>query len=268
MTGFSEEQLAELRKPLSRDHVKQRPQAGRTLSYVEGWHLIDEANRIFGFDAWDRETFDLRSVAEHQTKIGPAFDRQGNPLQQRDGWRVGYICRARIIVRTEVSTIIREGTGYGSGIDADLGAAHESAAKEAETDATKRSLMMFGYPFGLALYDKEQANVEAPARPASKLPPAEPRNAAAQAPASTTANGVPVMTDTAQLTLSAIRDAIVKAIDLADTPDRVEGILRVHAHDIAQLRAASVPTYNRIIGLANGRATTLGGELEGWELAP
>jgi DNA repair and recombination protein RAD52 len=41
----------------------------------------------------------------------------------------------------------------------DLGQAHESAIKEAETDAMKRALMTFGNPFGLALYDKEQANV-------------------------------------------------------------------------------------------------------------
>lgn len=53
--------------------------------------------------------------------------------------------------------------GAGHGIDADLGLAHESAVKEAETDAMKRCLMTFGNPFGLALYDKTQANVaEAP----------------------------------------------------------------------------------------------------------
>ena len=37
--------------------------------------------------------------------------------------------------------------------------AHESAIKEAETDATKRALMTFGNQFGLALYDKEQREV-------------------------------------------------------------------------------------------------------------
>ena len=38
--------------------------------------------------------------------------------------------------------------------------ANESAAKEAEPDAMKRALMTFGDPFGLALYDKDKANVE------------------------------------------------------------------------------------------------------------
>ena len=49
------------------------------------------------------------------------------------------------------------------GIDADKGLAHESALKEAETDATKRALMTFGNPFGLALYDKQQRQVSSSA---------------------------------------------------------------------------------------------------------
>jgi hypothetical protein len=55
--------------------------------------------------------------------------------------------------------LIREGTGAGHGIDTDLGLAHESAIKEAETDAMKRALVTFGNPFGLALYDKSQRQV-------------------------------------------------------------------------------------------------------------
>jgi hypothetical protein len=62
--------------------------------------------------------------------------------------------------------IIREGSGAGHGIDVDLGQAHESALKEAETDAMKRALMTFGNPFGLALYDKLQREVEGDAPPA------------------------------------------------------------------------------------------------------
>jgi DNA repair and recombination protein RAD52 len=54
---------------------------------------------------------------------------------------------------------VRDGCGAGHGIDRDAGLAHESALKEAETDAMKRAFMTFGNPFGLALYDKEQANV-------------------------------------------------------------------------------------------------------------
>ena len=61
--------------------------------------------------------------------------------------------------------MIREGSGVSHGIDVDLGQAHESALKEAETDAMKRALMTFGNPFGLALYDKQQRQVStAPGR--------------------------------------------------------------------------------------------------------
>jgi DNA repair and recombination protein RAD52 len=150
--AFTPEQVAALQAPLSRSHVRQRSQAGRNLSYLEGWKVIEEANRIFGFDAWDRETLDLREL--------------GEPRQVGDKWRVAYMARVRITVRSAGTLAIRrDGCGYGSGIDRDLGTAHESAIKEAETDSMKRALMTFGYPFGLALYDKDQAHVVDDARP-------------------------------------------------------------------------------------------------------
>lgn len=142
--SFTDTQTADLAAPLNRSSVKTRKQAGMDLSYVEGHHVIQEANRIFGFDAWQSETVELRCVSE-----GPRGDKAG----------VTYIARVRITVRAGGDTIIREGVGAGHGIDRDAGQAHEKAIKEAETDARKRSLMTFGNPFGLALYDKTQANV-------------------------------------------------------------------------------------------------------------
>jgi DNA recombination protein Rad52 len=148
--SFTDDQIASLKAPLDRAKVKSRAQAGRNLSYIEGWHAIAEANRIFGFDSWDRETVDLREC--------------GEPRQVGDKWRVAFMCRVRVKVRPANQmdlawSVVRDGTGYGSGIDKDLGQAYESAIKEAETDAMKRALMTFGNPFGLALYDKDQTNV-------------------------------------------------------------------------------------------------------------
>lgn len=140
-----------LQSPLDRAHVAQRSQAGQTLSYIEGWHAIAEANRIFGFGAWDRALVSCECVSQKERKIG---------RQQKDGWGVTYTARVRILVRHDGEETIREGMGAGHGIDVDLGQAHESAVKEAETDAMKRALMTFGNPFGLALYDKTQANVK------------------------------------------------------------------------------------------------------------
>jgi len=138
---FTPEQAAELEAPLSSNKVKKRNKAGVELSYIEGWQAIAEANRIFGFDAWNRETVLL--------------ERCGEPREVQDKWRVAYLAKVRITV----GDVIREGVGYGSGVAKDLGDAFESAIKEAETDAMKRALMTFGNPFGLALYDKDQANV-------------------------------------------------------------------------------------------------------------
>lgn len=153
--SFNEDQIAELNKPLDASKVKSRGQAGRQLSYIEGWHAIAEANRIFSFDGWTRETVECRCVAERERDIGKAPN-------SRPGWGVSYVARVRVVVFAGDSLVTREGVGSGHGIDVDLGQAHESAVKEAETDAMKRALMTFGWPFGLALYDKGRTHVETP----------------------------------------------------------------------------------------------------------
>ena len=52
--GFSAKQLHALRRDVKREHVLTRLSNGRELAYIEGGHAIVEANRIFGFDGWDR----------------------------------------------------------------------------------------------------------------------------------------------------------------------------------------------------------------------
>ncbi len=139
---FNDQQNLDLTAPLLKSHVKKNP---RGYDYIEGWMAIAEANRIFGFEGWDRETVDMRQL--------------GEPEQVNGNWRVAYHCRVRVTVRAGEVVIIRDGSGYGSGIGKDIRDVHESATKEAETDAMKRALMTFGNPFGLALYDKAKANV-------------------------------------------------------------------------------------------------------------
>jgi DNA recombination protein Rad52 len=148
---FSAEQITALSAPLDRAKVRQRRQGRSQVSYLEGWQVIAEANRIFGFDGWQRETIALRCVHQSERLIGE---------EQRPGWGVTYTARVRIGVSSAGQpALIREGCGAGHGIDVDLGQAHESALKEAETDAMKRALMTFGNAFGLALYDKQQREV-------------------------------------------------------------------------------------------------------------
>ena len=60
--GFSARQLLALRRKLDGRQVRTRQANGRELSYIEGWYAISEANRIFGFDGWSRETVESRCV--------------------------------------------------------------------------------------------------------------------------------------------------------------------------------------------------------------
>jgi hypothetical protein len=154
--AFSAAQIAALSAPLDRALVSSREQGRSKVNYLQSWVVISEANRIFGFDGWQRQTLFSRCIAQAERLIGA----RGTGREQKSGWGVTYIARVRITVCVgSQGLLIREGTGAGHGIDTDLGLAHESAIKEAETDAMKRALMTFGNPFGLALYDKSQRQV-------------------------------------------------------------------------------------------------------------
>ena len=148
--SFSEAQDKALKAKLNGKYVKTREQDGKVLSYVEGWHVIAEANRIFGFDAWDRETVHAACVWEGASQGLKACS---------------YVARVRVRVRAGDTVVVREASGSGHGCGAIPGEAHESAIKEAETDAMKRALVTFGNPFGLALYDGEQRGVRRGTRP-------------------------------------------------------------------------------------------------------
>ena len=135
--GFSAKQVKALRRNLDHRYVRTREANGRELSYIEGWYAISEANRIFGFDGWSRETVESRCVLAREN---------------RGAFLAVYAARVRISVQAGGSTIIREGHGSGEGRGASPGEVHDTALKAAETDATKRALATFGKPFGLALY--------------------------------------------------------------------------------------------------------------------
>jgi DNA recombination protein Rad52 len=135
--GFSAKQVKALRRNLDHRYVRTREANGRELSYIEGWYAISEANRIFGFDGWSRETVETRCVLTREN---------------RGAFLAVYTARVRISVQAGGSTIIREGHGSGEGRGASPGEVHDTALKAAETDATKRALATFGKPFGLALY--------------------------------------------------------------------------------------------------------------------
>lgn len=142
--AFTDAQIRQLRAKLDAEHVKSRKANGATLHYIEGWHAIAEANRIFGFDGWDRKTIAASCVWS---------GRKG------EHYLTAYTAKVRVRVRAGDITIVREGSGSCEADGLTPGEAHELALKAAETDATKRALATFGNPFGLALYDREQNGV-------------------------------------------------------------------------------------------------------------
>ena len=139
------EQTKMLQAPLDPKHVvKPSGNFGPKGDYLEGWHVINELNRVFGFDGWSY-TIDLSR---------DALER----VEGKDQWAAAYTC----ICTLTVGEVTRQDVGFGSGFAKGVGDAIEGATKEAVTDALKRAARTFGNVFGLALYDKSRANVSAP----------------------------------------------------------------------------------------------------------
>src|SRR6187402_3686413 len=154
--AFTDGQMRLLKAKLDPRFIKTRNANGLNLSYVEGWHAVAEANRIFGFDAWDRRTISTACV----------WNGQSGQLHS-----AAYTAKVRVSVRAGDIVVVREGSGTGEGRASTPGQAHELALKGAETDATKRALATFGNSFGLALYDREQAGVRKARAIKSSAPP-------------------------------------------------------------------------------------------------
>jgi recombination DNA repair RAD52 pathway protein len=135
--GFSDQQMRALSRSVPSRNVRTRVSAGKKLTYIEGWYALAQANRIFGFDGWDRETIETKCVQQRET---------------RGHCAAVYSARVRITVRAGDRVIVRDGHGTGEAHGDSAGEVHDRALKAAETDATKRALATFDKAFGLALY--------------------------------------------------------------------------------------------------------------------
>ena len=145
------EQIAMLNAPLDPANVKKPSGSfGPKGDYIEGWHAINELNRVFGFDGWSYTINLSRDALER--------------AEGKDQWQAAYTC----ICTLTVGPVTRQDVGFGSGFAKGVGDAIEGATKEAATDALKRAARTFGNIFGLALYDKSRANVSAPEPPPAK----------------------------------------------------------------------------------------------------
>lgn len=157
---MSENQLKELLDaPIDSELVSNREQAGKTFSYLESWAVLHEMNQIFGHTGWNTEIVKLECVLNEQCV---------NENTGKTGYRVAYTAQVTVNVlprentegRFVVSHSFHTDVGYGDGTSYEhAGKAHESAIKEAVSDASKRAIRHFGGRLGLYLYDKSKKNV-------------------------------------------------------------------------------------------------------------
>ena len=141
--GFSAKQVQALRRNLDHRHVRTREANGRELSYIEGWYAITEANRIFGFDGWNRETIESRCVLAREN---------------RGTFLAVYIARVRITVHADGATIIREGhgTGEGRGYIAGRSPRHRAQSRGNRCHQTSACHIRKAVRFG-AIWEREDA---------------------------------------------------------------------------------------------------------------
>lgn len=148
-----EQILSELDADIPRNVIEQRDGGGaKKLSYLPGWHVINELNKIFGPDAWSYDVTELRCVhsGELQGKYGPVQS-------------ASYSATVALYVQFPGNEQAKRITdvGFGNGTDkADPGKPHELATKEAVTDAIKRCAKSLGMFLGLSLYTKSDEYIE------------------------------------------------------------------------------------------------------------
>ena len=141
---FNDKQNQILAYELDSSRIKSRSKGNVSLSYLEGFDVIETANKIFGFGNWDYNVSKLEQVSQE--------------LNQNQNHIICYKAIIQVVVHDlqHQKHISREDVGFGSGIAKTLADAHEGGAKEAVTDAIKRTLRSFGNQFGNSLYDKSR----------------------------------------------------------------------------------------------------------------
>lgn len=138
--SLTPEQIKLLEAPLNPKHIAKRSKGGTQLSYIEGYHAIDEANRIFGFDGWSH------AVSTIQLLDNSRYEKNG-----KEHYVITYLAKVCVTVDGKTS----EDVGTGTADQTSVGDAHEMAVKTAVTDGLKRALRVFGAQFGNSLYDKD-----------------------------------------------------------------------------------------------------------------
>ncbi len=139
---FDKNQLTILTQELDSNRIKTREKGNISLSYIEGFDVIDTANKVFGFGNWSYSISKLDQVSQEQNQ------NQNNVVCYK------AVVQIQIHNTNHTLDVNRQDVGFGTGVAKSLADAHEGAAKEAVTDAIKRCFRSFGNQFGNSLYDK------------------------------------------------------------------------------------------------------------------
>jgi hypothetical protein len=142
MTYFTGEQVSLLLKPIHPKRVLMRD----GMSYVEGYDVKAELNRVFGFGRWSVEILDQSLIAEAETKT----------RNNKDAWYVVYKTSLRLTVSAPDGTPVcrYEESHVGESTHPVRGEAHGNALTNSWTYALKRCASNLGDQFGLSLYGK------------------------------------------------------------------------------------------------------------------
>ena len=146
---FTDKQQQVLSYEIEPNRIKTREKGNMSLSYLEGFDIIETANKIFGFGNWTYAISTLELVSQE--------------TNQNQNSVICYKAIVNVVIHDlqHSKHISREDVGFGTGIAKSLADAHESAGKEAVTDALKRALRSVGNQFGNSLYDKSKTNERA-----------------------------------------------------------------------------------------------------------
>lgn len=140
------------------------------LSYLEGWHVKAELNRVFGVDGWTYRP-ELNCVGTVEVSRFKAGD-DGKRIETK-GAATGYTALVELTIYTVMEPLVITDVGFGDSTMYTSSAAigtHELASKEAVTDGLKRCAAKLGDLFGLGLYgDLGRKDIKARGRELASL---------------------------------------------------------------------------------------------------
>ena len=147
---LSKETIELLRQPLDANLVKQRVgPGGRSLSYIESYTVIEQANKIFGEGNWHFAV--TEGPALHRIDIVSPKTGEITGVEQYYTARVAVYLRGRKMFEdVGVNTVAAPKDGRTPGAEA-----HETSYKGCVSDGLKRAMRGFGAQFGNSLYAGE-----------------------------------------------------------------------------------------------------------------